>query len=268
MKIRTSACTDTGRIKPRNEDSFACLTDLGAQFAIEAILIVADGIGGNAAGDVASKMAVDGILTSLLGHKCSYNIRDQNSFLGVFKSIISDVNVEIHRAGQTPEQAGMGTTCTAGVIVENGLFLTHVGDSRAYLYRDAHLHQLTVDHSWVEEEIRKGTITPEAARSHPYRRLITRAIGPSETVIVDVYTECLQTNDVVLICTDGLTTMLDEKAIRAILDDEDACHAAGILCDEANKRGGLDNTTAVVARVEMEEVNNYDLTLSHSKPPD
>ena len=244
MDIKTSACTDLGRIKSRNEDSYICRTDFDNQIGIDALLIVADGIGGNAAGKVASNMAVNGILTSLEERAANWS---RDTLLEELKKTIEDVNLTIFQAGCNTERVGMGTTCTAIVIAERRLFITHVGDSRAYIYRDGHLDQLTLDHSWIQQEIDKGTITVEEGRDHPYRHLITRAVGPRGTVEVDASTKDLRFDDVVLICTDGLTAMLGNGDILAILSRCPINKVAEELCNEANNRGGLDNTSVVVA---------------------
>lgn len=244
MNIKTSACTDLGRVKSRNEDSYICRTDFDNELGIDALLIVADGIGGNAAGNVASNMAANGILTSIEERAANWN---RDTLLGELKKIIEEVNFTIFQVGCNTERVGMGTTCTAMVIAERRIFITHVGDSRAYLYRDRHLNRLTVDHSWIQQEIYKGAITIEEGRSHPYRHLITRSVGPRETVDVDTSTKNLQFNDVVLICTDGLTAMLDDEDILAILSCCPINDVAEELCNEANNRGGLDNTSVIVA---------------------
>lgn len=247
MDIKTSACTDLGRIKSRNEDSYICRTGFDNQIGIDALLIVADGIGGNAAGKVASSMAVNGILTALEERAVNWS---QDTLLGELKTIIEDVNLTIFQDACNTERTGMGTTCTSIVIAERRLFITHVGDSRAYLYRDGDLKQLTLDHSWIQQEIDKGIITIEESRDHPYRHLITRAVGPRGTVEVDAFTKDLRFDDVVLICTDGLTAMLGDGDILAILSRCPINEVAEELCNEANHRGGLDNTSVVVASLQ------------------
>ena len=143
----------------------------------------------------------------------------------------------------------MGTTCTVAAISGTRLFVAHVGDSRAYIYRNRELCQLTVDHSWVEEEFRRGNISREAASNHPYRNVITRALGLESSVRVDSDLYPLEARDTLLLCSDGLTTMLDDGQIAMVLDTSDITEAARELCKQSNDAGGSDNVTVVLAQL-------------------
>ena len=161
MKITVRAETDTGRVRDHNEDYFAALGGEESPPGGDALLVVADGMGGHAAGEVASKMTVEGIMKSLSirGEEAS---KLEGNALGVFLGkILEEVNQDVWRAGQESDKRGMGTTCTLAAIRDHQLFLAHIGDSRAYLLRNGELHQVSKDHSWVESAVDQGVITRE-----------------------------------------------------------------------------------------------------------
>ena len=149
-----------------------------------------------------------------------------------------------------PIHRGMGTTCTLAAIRETQLFLSQVGDSRAYLLRAGDLHQLTTDHSWVEEAVAQGMLTSEQARVHPNRNVITRAIGIHPTVEVDTTAMPIQEGDILLICSDGLNSMIDDDQIKTILKSNQIDEVCEGLIEGANDSGGHDNTTVIVAVIE------------------
>lgn len=227
--------SDTGRQRNANEDSY---------FTRSPLFVVADGMGGAQAGEVASKAAAESFATEL----------PQAAPERVLEETIAGANRTIHElARKDPSLAGMGTTTTAAIVDLEGesVALGHVGDSRAYRLRGERFEQLTRDHSLVEEMRRKGQITDAQAEDHPQRSIITRALGPEPEVQVDVQTVPAQDGDVFLICSDGLTTMLDDEAIARILLRATSLGAAvRTLVDEANRAGGRDNITVVAFRVE------------------
>lgn len=227
--------TDTGRQRNANEDSF---------FVRAPIFVVADGMGGAQAGEVASKAAADAFDVDL----------PEGPLEQVLRETILAANRRIHELARAdPSRAGMGTTLTAAIVdaVGEEVAIGHVGDSRAYRLRAGKLEQLTRDHSLVEEMRRKGQITDAQAEDHPQRSIITRALGPEPEVEPDVQTVPAVAGDVFLICSDGLTTMLGEEQIAKLLTGASSMGAAvRALVDEANRAGGRDNITALAFRLE------------------
>src|SRR3954452_19083198 len=226
---------DTGRQRNANEDSF---------FVRPPIFVVADGMGGAQAGEVASKTAADAFDVDLPDGPPEQILRET----------ILSANRSIHElARNDPSRAGMGTTITAVIVSaeREEVAIGHVGDSRAYRLRAGQLERLTRDHSLVEEMRRKGQLTDAQAEDHPQRSIITRALGPEPEVDVDVQTVPANPGDVFLICSDGLTTMLGEEQIAKLLTGATSMDAAvRALVDEANRAGGRDNVTALAFRVE------------------
>jgi protein phosphatase len=227
--------TDTGRQRNANEDSF---------FVRAPIFVVADGMGGAQAGEVASKAAADAFDVDL----------PEGPPEQVLRETILAANRKIHELARAdPSRAGMGTTLTAAIVdaVGEEVAIGHVGDSRAYRLRGGKLEQLTRDHSLVEEMRRKGQITDAQAEDHPQRSIITRALGPEPEVEPDLQTVPAVAGDVFLICSDGLTTMLGEEQIAKLLAGASSMGAAvRALVDEANRAGGRDNITALAFRLE------------------
>ena len=194
--------TDTGRQRNANEDSY---------FARAPVFVVADGMGGAQAGEVASSIAARAF---------EQEIDETESAEKALKEIVQKANTEIHElAEKDSSRAGMGTTLTTALVQGDEVSIAHVGDSRAYVFRDGELKQLTKDHSLVEELRRQGRLTDEQAEEHPQRSIITRALGPEAQVEVDTMTYPARDGDVFLLCSDGLTTMVDEEQIREILAD-------------------------------------------------
>jgi protein phosphatase len=227
--------TDTGRQRNANEDSF---------FVRAPIFVVADGMGGAQAGEVASKAAADAFDVDL----------PEGPPERVLRETIVAANRTIHDLARAdPSRAGMGTTLTAAIVSaeREEVAIGHVGDSRAYRLRAGRLEQLTRDHSLVEEMRRKGQLTDAQAEDHPQRSIITRALGPDPEVEPDVQTVPAAPGDVFLICSDGLTTMLGEEQIGKLLAGATSMDAAvRALIDEANRAGGRDNITALAFRLE------------------
>jgi protein phosphatase len=228
------ADSDTGRARRANEDAF---------FAHAPVFAVADGMGGAQAGEVASRTVVDCLRRGL---------PDGGSPEERLAALAEEANGLIHRkAAEDEQRAGMGTTLTAAYVDESAVSFGHVGDSRAYLFRDGTLRQLTNDHSLVGEMVRRGKLTAEQAEEHPQRSIITRALGPEPAVEVDHMTTYARDGDVFLLCSDGLTSMVGDDAIERFLREAPDLRSAGqALIDAANAAGGRDNITVVLFRVE------------------
>ncbi|HSO98884.1 MAG TPA: Stp1/IreP family PP2C-type Ser/Thr phosphatase [Solirubrobacteraceae bacterium] len=226
--------TDTGRQRRGNEDS---------SFARAPLFVVADGMGGAQAGEVASQLAVE-----VFGE----GLPPEGSAEERLATRVREANRRIHRLSRSEsEHAGMGTTLTAALLEDAVLAVAHVGDSRAYMFRGGSLQRLTRDHSLVGELVEQGKLTEEQAEEHPQRSIITRALGPEPDVQVDTWSYPVQAGDILLLCSDGLTSMIGEDAITRILTGApDLRRAADRLIDEANEAGGRDNITAVLFRVE------------------
>ncbi|HTT94723.1 MAG TPA: Stp1/IreP family PP2C-type Ser/Thr phosphatase [Solirubrobacterales bacterium] len=226
--------TDTGRQRSANEDSV---------FVRAPLFVIADGMGGAQAGEVASKTSVESFDREL----------PDGPPERVLKQTIEGANRTIHKlAREDPNLAGMGTTTTAAILDERAeeVAIGHVGDSRAYRLRRGKLERLTRDHSLVEEMRRKGQLTEAQASDHPQRSIITRALGPEPEVEVDLQTVPAQAGDVFLICSDGLTTMLDDEHIERLLARATSMpNAVRALVDEANRAGGRDNISVIAFKV-------------------
>jgi PPM family protein phosphatase len=226
--------TDTGRQRRANEDSLLVRSPL---------FVVADGMGGAQAGEVASRVAVDVF---------KGGIEDPSDPQRSLAAHVRDANARINDLShRSPEHAGMGTTITAAYVGEQEVSVAHVGDSRAYCLRDGELLRLTDDHSLVDELIRQGKLTPEEAEEHPQRSVITRALGPEASVEVDTRSFMGRPGDVYLLCSDGLTTMVGEPDLaRVLLGNPHLRDAGEALIAAANRAGGRDNITVVLWRLE------------------
>jgi PPM family protein phosphatase len=225
--------SDLGRQRQGNEDSY---------FVRAPLFVVADGMGGAQAGEVASEMAVESF---------DGGLPDGPPAAGLV-SVIEEANRRIHdRSRAESQRAGMGTTVTAAYVGEQEVTIAHVGDSRAYLLRDGKLARLTRDHSLVGELVARGKLTEEQAESHPQRSVITRALGPEPDVQVDVDTYQARSGDVFMVCSDGLTSMVPEARVTPILTGAASLEQAGReLIAAANDAGGRDNITVILFRLE------------------
>jgi serine/threonine protein phosphatase PrpC len=228
--------SDTGRQRRGNEDAFLERAPL---------FVVADGMGGAQAGEVASRIAIELFADGL-------NIDEAADPAERLAARAEEANAEIHaRAQDDAELTGMGTTLTAAYVGPSEISIAHVGDSRAYRFHDGHLERLTHDHSLVEELIRQGQLTEAEAEEHPQRSIITRALGPEPDVDVDMVTLEGIDGDVYLLCSDGLTSMVQESEIERIVAKSRTLDAAGReLIAAANKAGGRDNITVILFRLE------------------
>jgi len=242
MQIAVGARTDVGMIRSGNEDNFFAEAD-----DKRGVFVVADGMGGHAAGEVASEMAVQIIARQLLPLA---SVKEANADTTIAKSL-KDANRAIYdRMLAEVDKQGMGTTASVLVLSDHGYLIGQIGDSRIYLLRDGALTQITKDHSYVQEQVDAGLLTPEQARYHPYSNVITRCVGASEEVEADVYTGDVKVGDVFLVASDGLTGMVDDRRLQQLLL---ARSGPGRIVDsliaEANGRGGLDNITAIVVQI-------------------
>ena len=247
MKVTIRAATDTGKVRDHNEDYYAALEGKGSLPGVDALLVVADGMGGHAAGEVASKMTVEGIVRSLNDQREEVSKLEGNAFGMFLGKVLEEVNQEVWQAAQDDDKRGMGTTCTLVAIRGDQLFLAHIGDSRAYLLREGKIHQVSKDHSWVEDAVDQGVITREEARVHPNRNVITRAIGLDQQPQIDTSAMPLADGDLLLLCSDGLNSMIPDEDIHRILQESPTDAVCGDLIMAANEAGGHDNTTVVTA---------------------
>jgi PPM family protein phosphatase len=245
VEIAAAGLTDRGSRRPRNEDALLVRPDVG-------LFAVADGMGGHAAGEVASRLAV-ATLEQTLAPRLAAGAPPPDRLRRTLAAAVHSANAAIlQRAAANPTEFGMGTTLTAlALLRRRGCLIAHAGDSRAYLLRAGTLRQLTEDHTWVREQVRAGLLTPALARRHPHANVITRALGTTPELAVDTCRETLAAGDVLLLCSDGLTLHLDDAELRGLLDRPlPVPRLADELVAAANRAGGLDNITAVVLRVE------------------
>ncbi len=227
--MKMYGATDKGLVRATNQDSF--YIDKQGKWAV-----VADGMGGHNGGETASAMTVEEIKKSM------------SQGIGLKEAIENANTIVYKRATENPELLGMGTTAVLCEVLNDRVNIAYAGDSRAYLFRDGALRQLTKDHSIVQQLIDSGTITKEQAKYHPQRNLITRAVGTEMTIEVDTVTEEFTDGDSLLICSDGLSSYVDENEILNILKTGRSSEIILSLIDAANNAGGKDNITAVLIR--------------------
>jgi PPM family protein phosphatase len=236
--------SDPGRERSRNEDSYLVRAGSGLS-----LLAVADGMGGHVAGDVASTLAVS-VLERCWDGFLRENSVPFNQLSGIVKNMMIEANQSIlTHSTDDAEKQGMGTTLTMGVLSGLNLVLGHVGDSRAYLIEEGGIKLLTEDHSLVEQLIQQGSLSPEEVQGHPQRHILTRALGTTANVEIDLVERELIEGSALLFCTDGLTNLVqDDEILNIILTEQDDPDlAVTSLIDLANKRGGYDNITVVLA---------------------
>lgn len=237
MKYTWASATHVGLVRAGNEDSIRPATDGSATGPV--VIAVADGMGGAVAGEVASRIAIDAAVAAAPTEDLTPGDRVRRGNEAVVRAVQEDYTL-----------SGMGTTLTLTVFQDNGTAeIAHIGDSRLYLYRGGELRQLTRDHTLVADLVAMGQITPEQAETHPRRNLVTRVIGTPE-VQVDEFELALEDGDRVVLCSDGLNSMLRDKEIAAVLENaESPSEAAWSLVEAANAAGGVDNTTVAVVDV-------------------
>lgn len=242
MELAVAARSDVGMIRAGNEDNFYATADERG-----GIFVVADGMGGHAAGEVASEMAVKLLRDQLAALRDLHDRRAGDRVLDALRA----ANLAIYNRTVTEiDKQGMGTTASVLIIAGRRYLIGQVGDSRVYLLRDGALRQLTKDHSYVQEQVDAGFLTPEQARYHPYSNVITRCVGASDDVEPDTFAGETKVGDIFLVASDGLTGMVDDRRLQQLLQARvEPARIVDSLIAEANGRGGLDNITAIVVSV-------------------
>lgn len=259
--------SDVGNVRSNNEDSAAAVYPENGSMRVDRgmMLVLADGMGGHNSGEVASRMAVERISKLFFGGRGEVLDRLKNAF--------HLVNTEIYRAGQEEPHKGMGTTCTAVVTIGDALYVAHVGDSRAYHWREGQLTRMTADQTYVQYLIQTGTLAHEEANKHPKRNVLMQALGAAATVEPEV--SCKEggaaPGDIIFLCSDGLYEYLSDDEIKTYLNEgADRADTAREMVDEAKRRGGHDNITVVLGRIQPLEqdtaLKNTQEFLENSKP--
>ena len=254
-RVQAVGLTDTGKVREHNEDSIALDGDIG-------LFVLADGMGGYNAGEVASGIAVNvvsnGLMPELRSGRELSKIDVQSGLTHaalLLSQQIASANKGIYEAAQArPECAGMGTTIVTAVFFGNRVSIGHIGDSRCYRLRGDKFEQLTHDHSLLQEQIDSGQLTPEQARYSLNKNLVTRALGIEAIVPADIAEYRLEANDIYLLCSDGLTDMVEPEVVQGIVEGKrmDLAEAAAELVDLANQNGGRDNISVIMVRVPPE----------------
>lgn len=245
--MKFHAITDMGRVRGQNQDNvFGTGESIGV---LPNLFLVADGMGGHKAGDYASRKAIDMVRESVEASR-------EEEPVAVLRQAITTANEELFlEASEDRDKSGMGTTFVAATISDRELLVANVGDSRLYVLHDGQLRQVTLDHSLVEEMVRTGNMSQEVASHHPRRNMITRAVGAERTVDVDFFDVSLSGDEMILLCSDGLSNMIEDDTIRDLLLEEGTTKdRAERLVQEANQKGGRDNITVIVVEPFSSEV--------------
>lgn len=239
--IHFAGQSEAGEVRKVNQDAyFVDTTPQGV------LAIVADGMGGHKSGEIASQTAVDVLSRTLR--------KSQNHPPAAMARAVQDANLEIYDyAAEHPESRGMGTTLTTLLVDDQVGLVGHVGDSRAYLIRNGEIHQLTQDHSWVADRVRQGLLSEEEARHHRWRNIITNALGSTPEFTLDIFHFEVQSGDKLMLCSDGVTSLLTDEVILRILGEHSPEEAVAALVRGANERGSPDNVTAVILFAETVE---------------
>ncbi len=248
LLVEVGSLSDPGQVRELNEDCLGTPAIMGISPDLAKrkgrLYAVADGMGGHAAGEVASQQAISTLFKE-------YYASPSIEVIERMKEAIEAANAEVHaQASLDRAKAGMGTTLVAAVLHGDDLYVANVGDSRAYLVREQSIEQITRDHSWVNEQVQAGIITEQEAREHLYRNIITRSLGTKPDVDIDFFQKKMQPGDVLVLCCDGLSNEVeDDEIARIVSTTHSAQEAVQKLIDLANQRGGPDNITAIVVRV-------------------
>ena len=240
--MNTFSITDMGRMRSSNQDCVFCEENAVGNFPN--LFLVADGMGGHRAGDTASRMCIEEVVRYILS-------TDLQTPVSAFDHAVQTANLAIYEKSRSFEElSGMGTTLVGTTIVDQTAYIINVGDSRLYHLRDG-IRQITVDHSLVEEMVKSGEIQKEEMRTHPNKNIITRALGTDTTVRPDCFEIEVQEGDVLLLCSDGLSNMLEDEEIEKIIKEHisDMREAGERLVELANDAGGKDNISVVLVRV-------------------
>jgi serine/threonine protein phosphatase PrpC len=251
LQIVARGETDVGQKRDHNEDSFVVDEDLG-------LYVVADGMGGHAGGGTASRLAVESIQARMWKARAAQpdlfkklGTLEESPLREVLRDAVEGACRDIFRAAQgDPALAGMGTTVTAVAMAGPNTFVAHVGDSRCYLARAGRIHQISEDHSLVNEQLKAGAITPDEARHSRLRNIITRSVGFEADVTVDLMGLEAEPGDRLVLCCDGLSNMVEDEEIRDVVEKTPVEQAPRRLIEIANERGGDDNITVIVVHVD------------------
>ncbi len=248
-RVTVAAKTDLGRVRENNEDKyeFFITEDLDRLARRGLVFVVCDGMGGHDAGQIASELACKTFLDVYLGHPSSLPERALRDAVKAANRTVYDVSTTV------PGRRGMGTTLSALCLIQDRAHIAQVGDSRVYRLREGVLACLTRDHTWVDEVVTSGMMSREDAEVHPYRHMLTRAIGTEQVVVAELFDYDLLAGDTYLLCSDGLTNHLDKEGIETILRDRSPADAAWELVNAALCDGGSDNCTVIVVRVDALE---------------
>jgi len=255
INLIVAAHSDLGKMRERNEDSYCVLLPPQISPELEGLIVVADGMGGHQAGEIASAQVTDTLeqifSSPVYRQWVDYSPEREDYYVAVVKEVLERINDRLYAmATSQPQLAGMGTTVTMALLAGGCAYLGHVGDSRAYLLRNGKLEQLTQDHSWVAEQVRDGVLNLQEAAADKRKNVLTRALGTDLVVRVDRSVHPLQAGDSLVLCTDGLTNLVSDAEIQATVQtDHNLERACEALVNLANQRGGGDNITVLVARV-------------------
>jgi PPM family protein phosphatase len=248
-RVTVAAKTDMGRVRENNEDKHEFFlpesTDSLASRGL--VFVVCDGMGGHEAGQIASELATKTFLDNYLNHPGTDPAAAMRSAIQAANRFVHDVSITV------PSRRGMGTTITTLALIQDRIVVGQVGDSRLYRWRPDSFVSITTDHTWVEEAVRQGMPRQEA-EAHPYRHVLTRAIGTEAAVLVDVLEDNVQVGDVFMLCSDGLINHVSDERIREILGGFSPAEAAWRLVNDALIDGGTDNCTVIVVRVDALEL--------------
>ncbi len=246
LRVDVAELTDVGRRRTTNQDNLARRVpdDPEELEHSGALFVVADGMGGHAAGEIASTVAVQTITNTYFQSATNGDVLQ-----GLAHAIKSANEAILNIARQNTENTGMGTTLVAAVLCQGILYVANIGDSRAYLIRKGKMRQLTEDHSWVAEQVRAGVLTEEQARSHVHRNVITRSLGTQPNVVADVFVERAREGDILILCSDGLHGFIDDATIAEVAQTMEPAAAAQRLVDLANEAGGPDNITVSIVHI-------------------
>lgn len=241
MKVFTK--TDIGKARSMNQDSF--LVSENKDNGLN-LYILADGMGGYKGGEIASKVAIQAV-SKFITEKFDNIAKDKQSILELLEDAITFANSAIYEESEEDEELqDMGTTLEVLMIYKSKVYIGHIGDSRIYRIRKNRMKKITTDHSYVEKLIQDGEITREEAYNHPKKNLLIKALGTDEVVEPDLIYTVLNKNDILIICSDGLTNMIREEKIFDIVKENSEKDVTDVLVDEANNAGGLDNITVIV----------------------
>lgn len=243
--MKVFGLTNIGRLRARNQDAYYISTE--KSLYLDNLYIVADGMGGHMAGEVASATAVEAF-----NHYIKKELSVRDNTLGLLQDAAKSANERVFFDSMSHEEYhGMGTTLTVLTIRGRKGYCVHIGDSRIYRIRQGEIELITKDHSFVYELMSQGRITREEAKVHPKRHILTRALGPDPDPEIDNISFDVQTGDKILMCTDGLTTMIDDIGILKIIEENAIENVTEALIHQANENGGLDNITAIIIEVEV-----------------